>query len=240
MITTRPNPSFGALRSLAAPIRKYSLWSSPPALSFSDGTSSSARTPTARQRLAARHIRVMGILREQRQYIAELANRSCDSSEPEPEAGARATVLRKAPSPSLPLRAPAHPTPARPYNSPRMKPTPAVRRRAAKVLAALAELYPDAHCALEHRTPFQLLVATILSAQCTDARVNLVTPVLFAHFRTVRHFAEADPGELERMIASTGFFRNKTKNIIACCRALLERHNGAVPGTLEELVQLPG
>ena len=121
-----------------------------------------------------------------------------------------------------------------------MKPTPAVRRRAAKVLAALAELYPDAHCALEHRTSLQLLVATILSAQCTDARVNLVTTALFARFRTVRDFADADPGELERLIASTGFFRNKAKNIIACCKALLDRHNGEVPGTLEELVQLPG
>jgi endonuclease-3 len=121
-----------------------------------------------------------------------------------------------------------------------MKPTPAARRRAAKVLAALAKLYPNAHCALEHRTPLQLLVATILSAQCTDVRVNLVTPALFDRYRTVRDFADADPGELERLIASTGFFRNKAKNIIACCRALLDRHNGEVPGTLEELVHLPG
>jgi len=121
-----------------------------------------------------------------------------------------------------------------------MKPTPAVRRRAQKVLAALAELYPDAHCALDHQTPIQLLVATILSAQCTDARVNLVTPTLFARYKTVRDFAEANPRELERLIASTGFFRNKARNIIACCRAILDRHNGEVPGTLEELVQLPG
>jgi len=121
-----------------------------------------------------------------------------------------------------------------------MKPTPAVRRRAQKVIAALAELYPDAHCALDHRTPIQLLVATILSAQCTDARVNLVTPALFARYKTVRDFAGADASELERLIASTGFFRNKAKNIIACCRAILDRHNGEVPGTLEELVQLPG
>jgi endonuclease-3 len=121
-----------------------------------------------------------------------------------------------------------------------MKPTPAVRRRAQKVLAALAELYPDAHCALDHRTPIQLLVATILSAQCTDARVNLVTPALFARYKTVRDFAGADPRELERLIASTGFFRNKAKHIIACCRAILDRHDGEVPGSLEELVELPG
>jgi endonuclease-3 len=121
-----------------------------------------------------------------------------------------------------------------------MKPSAAVRRRAQRVLDALAELYPDAHCALDHQTPIQLLVATILSAQCTDARVNLVTPALFARFRTVQDFAVADQAELERLIASTGFFRNKARNIIACCRAILDRHNGEVPGTLDELVQLPG
>jgi endonuclease III len=121
-----------------------------------------------------------------------------------------------------------------------MKPTPAVRRRAVKVLAALAELYPDARCALEHQTPLQLLVATILSAQCTDVRVNLVTPALFARYQTAHDFAAAKPRELEQLIASTGFFRNKAKNIIACCRAIIDRHNGEVPRTLEELVQLPG
>jgi len=121
-----------------------------------------------------------------------------------------------------------------------MKPSAAVRRRAQRVLDALAELYPDAHCALDHQTPIQLLVATILSAQCTDARVNLMTPALFARYRTVSDFANADPAELERLVASTGFFRNKAKNIIACCRAILDRHNGEVPRTLEELVELPG
>ena len=121
-----------------------------------------------------------------------------------------------------------------------MKPTAAVRRRAQRVLDALAELYPDAHCALDHQTPSQLLVATILSAQCTDARVNLVTPALFARYQTVEDFANADQAELEGLIASTGFFRNKARNIIACCRAILDRHNGEVPRTLDELVQLPG
>lgn len=121
-----------------------------------------------------------------------------------------------------------------------MKPTASVRRRAQRVLDALAELYPDAHCALDRRTPLQLLIATILSAQCTDARVNLVTPALFARYQSVTDFANADPAELEGLIASTGFFRNKAKNIIACCRAILDRHGGEVPRTLDELVQLPG
>jgi endonuclease-3 len=121
-----------------------------------------------------------------------------------------------------------------------MKPTAAVQRRAKKVVEALAQLYPDAHCALDHQTPLQLLIATILSAQCTDVRVNLVTPALFARYRTVQDFADARPAELERLIASTGFFRNKAKNIIACCRAIIEKHGGEVPGTLDELVQLPG
>jgi endonuclease-3 len=121
-----------------------------------------------------------------------------------------------------------------------MKPTAAVRRRARLTLDTLAKLYPDAHCALDHKTPLQLLIATILSAQCTDARVNLVTPALFDRYRTVQDFAGAKPAELERLIASTGFFRNKTKSIIACCRAIIEKHDGEVPATLDELVQLPG
>jgi endonuclease-3 len=86
----------------------------------------------------------------------------------------------------------------------------------------------------------QLLVATILSAQCTDARVNLVTPALFAKYPDAKAFAEAAPKELEAAIQSTGFFRNKARSILACTRSLVERHNGEVPGTLEELVQLAG
>jgi endonuclease III len=121
-----------------------------------------------------------------------------------------------------------------------MKPTPAVRRRVPRILAALAKLYPDAHCALEHQTPLQLLIATILSAQCTDVRVNMVTPVLFERYKTAQDFADADPKELERLIASTGFFRNKAKNIIACCKAIVAEHGGEVPNTLEDLVKLPG
>ena len=121
-----------------------------------------------------------------------------------------------------------------------MKPTPAIHRRVPRILDALAKLYPDAHCALEHQTPLQLLIATILSAQCTDVRVNMVTPALFERYKTAQDFADADPKDLERMIASTGFFRNKAKNIIACCKAIVAEHGGEVPNTLEELVKLPG
>jgi endonuclease-3 len=115
-----------------------------------------------------------------------------------------------------------------------------LRRRAARIVRALARLYPDAHCALHYETPLQLLIATILSAQCTDVRVNLVTPSLFARYPDARAFAEADPAELETAIQSTGFFRNKARNIIACCQLLVSEHGGEVPGTLDELVHLPG
>jgi endonuclease-3 len=108
------------------------------------------------------------------------------------------------------------------------------------ILKILAKLYPDAHCALHHDNPLQLLVATILSAQCTDVRVNLVTPALFARYPDARAFAEADIGELEKAIQSTGFFRNKARNIKACCRILVDQYGGKVPATMEELVPLPG
>lgn len=114
------------------------------------------------------------------------------------------------------------------------------RERAAKILANLAKLYPDSKCALNHKNPWQLLVATILSAQCTDARVNLVIPGLFQRFPSVEAMAGAESADVEKLIQSTGFFRNKAKNIIACARALVEKHGGTVPGTLEELVPLPG
>jgi endonuclease-3 len=121
-----------------------------------------------------------------------------------------------------------------------MKTTDPLRRRAGRVRRGLAGLYPDAHCALHHDGPLQLLVATILSAQCTDARVNLVTPALFARYPDAHAFATADPRELEKLIQSTGFFRNKARNIIQCCRQLVDQHGGAVPATMEELVPLPG
>jgi endonuclease-3 len=112
--------------------------------------------------------------------------------------------------------------------------------RARHIVRLLAKAFPDAHCALCHKDALQLLIATILSAQCTDARVNMVTPALFARYPDARSFATANPSELEEMIRSTGFFRNKARNIIACCRALVEQHGGEVPATMEELVPLPG
>ncbi|HWY86482.1 MAG TPA: endonuclease III [Gemmataceae bacterium] len=112
--------------------------------------------------------------------------------------------------------------------------------RVRRILNILAKLYPDAHCALNHDNPLQLLVATILSAQCTDVRVNLVTPALFASYPDAAAFAEADIVALEKAIQSTGFFRNKARNIKACCRLLVDQHGGQVPATMEELVPLPG
>ncbi len=117
--------------------------------------------------------------------------------------------------------------------------TPEIQR-ARRIVRLLAKLYPDAHCALNFANPLQLLIATILSAQCTDKRVNLVTPALFRKYPDAAAFAAAEPRELEQAIASTGFFRNKARNIIACCRQIMERHDGQVPGTLDELVELPG
>src|SRR5436305_872654 len=122
-----------------------------------------------------------------------------------------------------------------------MKKTPDPQKsRARSIVRLLAKLYPDAHCALHYNNPLQLLIATILSAQCTDVRVNMVTPALFARYRDARAFAEAEPAELERAIQSTGFYRNKARNIQACCRLLVEQHDGKVPATMEELVPLPG
>ena len=114
------------------------------------------------------------------------------------------------------------------------------KARARKIIARLKRAYPDATCALQHENALQLVVATILSAQCTDARVNLVTPHLFAKYRTAADYAAADPRVLEKEIQSTGFFRNKTKSIIGMAQALVERHGGEVPQTMEELTALPG
>lgn len=116
----------------------------------------------------------------------------------------------------------------------------ALRARVRKIIDRLEKAYPDATCALHHTSPLELLVATILSAQSTDARVNMVTPSLFAKYRTARDYASADPNVLEQEIHSTGFFRNKTKSIIGMAQALVERHGGAVPETMEQLVELPG
>ena len=114
------------------------------------------------------------------------------------------------------------------------------KTQARKIIARLKREYPDATCALHHHSALELVVATILSAQCTDARVNMVTPHLFAKYRTAADYAVADPRVLEKEIQSTGFFRNKTKSIIGMAQALVERHGGEVPQTMEELTALPG
>jgi endonuclease-3 len=115
-----------------------------------------------------------------------------------------------------------------------------LRSRARRIATRLARLYPDAHCSLDFASPLQLLVATILSAQCTDVRVNLVTPALFARYPDAQAFATARRKELEKLIKSTGFFRNKAKNIIRCCKELVKRFGGEVPATMEDLVPLTG
>ena len=111
---------------------------------------------------------------------------------------------------------------------------------ALEVLRRLKKAYPDARTELNFETPLQLLIATILSAQCTDKRVNMVTPELFRVFPTARDLAAADPTVLEEMIRTTGFFRNKTKSLLGMSAAIVERHNGEVPRTMAELVALPG
>ena len=116
----------------------------------------------------------------------------------------------------------------------------AATQRAPQIFDRLQDAYPDAHCALDHRSPFELIVATILSAQCTDKRVNMVTPALFARFPDAHAMALANPEELEGMIKSTGFFRAKTKSLIGMSTAVVEKHTGDVPDTMEALVQLPG
>lgn len=125
--------------------------------------------------------------------------------------------------------------------SPRRRESSAARAaRAAELYARLERDHPDARCALDFRTPFELLVATILSAQCTDKRVNMVTPSLFAAYPTVASLAAARQEDVEEIIRSTGFFRNKAKSIIAMAGALVERHGGEVPRDMEALVRLPG
>ena len=124
---------------------------------------------------------------------------------------------------------PAPPTPSDPAD-----------RRVRTVLARLKAAYPHAKCALNHDGPFQLLAATILSAQCTDARVNLAAPALFARFPDARTLAAADVGEVERLVQSCGFYRTKAKNLVGMAAALVERHGGEVPPRLADLVELPG
>ena len=121
-----------------------------------------------------------------------------------------------------------------------MEATPEKKKRAGKIIRLLKKEYPDARCSLNHTSPLELLVATILSAQCTDERVNLVTAELFRKYRAPKDYADAPAAELERDIHSTGFFRNKAKSIQGACRIIAEEHGGQVPRAMDELLKLPG
>jgi endonuclease III len=125
-------------------------------------------------------------------------------------------------------------------DTPTTQKLPPAKDRAGPIGDALRQLYADVFTGLKHENPLQLLVATILSAQCTDARVNTVTPALFARFKTARDFAGCDIRELEALVKPTGFYKNKARNIRACCEAIVARFGGEVPATLEDLVTLPG
>ena len=114
------------------------------------------------------------------------------------------------------------------------------RERVLQIIDRLAETYPEARCALNFKSPLQLLVSTILSAQCTDERVNKTTPALFERFQTPQDFLDADAAEIEKMIQSCGFYRQKTKSIRNACKAIVEEFNGEIPGDMESLLQLDG
>ena len=124
--------------------------------------------------------------------------------------------------------------------SPRRGRFPSAKTRAPQLLERLGELYPHATCSLDWRTPYELLIATMLSAQCTDARVNMVTPDLFERFPDAAAAAAVEPAEVEPYVQSTGFFRNKAKAIVGSSRLLMEHHGGEVPRSMEELLVLPG
>src|SRR5947209_2622585 len=113
------------------------------------------------------------------------------------------------------------------------------RERVKQLIKVWPKVYPNAHCELDFRNPLELLIATILSAQSTDKRVNMVTPALFKKYRTAKDYADAPPAELEKAIQSTGFYRNKTKSIRGAARAIVEKHGGKVPDTMEDLCALP-
>ena len=113
-------------------------------------------------------------------------------------------------------------------------------KRVKKILSRFQKNYPNAHCALTYSNPLQLLISTILSAQCTDKRVNLVTPALFDRYPTAKDFAESNLDELQVLIRSTGFYQNKARNIQKCCKVIVEHHKGQVPQTMEELTKLGG
>jgi endonuclease III len=150
--------------------------------------------------------------------------------------GKRVTVKRKTSGKvSSSAKAAGKSKPAKAAESPGQR-----QRRMTKILAGLKQLYPDADCALKHGSALELLVATILSAQSTDEMVNKVTPVLFSRYPTVGELAGAAPADVEAIVHSTGFFRQKSKSIINACRLIVERFGGQVPGTMDDLTQLPG
>lgn len=124
--------------------------------------------------------------------------------------------------------------------TPELTPDAPADARIGEILRLLHQAHPDATCALDHRNPLELLVATVLSAQCTDERVNKVTPALFARYPTAADFAGADRGELEEMVRSTGFFRNKAKNIQEACTRIVHEYGGEVPADMDDLLTLPG
>ena len=141
---------------------------------------------------------------------------------------------------SSPARAPRSPAPKATSKVPAPKASAAEKARAAKILDLLEEAHPEATCALHYRNAYELVMATILSAQCTDERVNMVTPVLFARYPDAAALAAARPADVERIVKSTGFFRAKTKSLIGCASGLVERHEGQVPRSMEAMVKLPG
>jgi endonuclease-3 len=154
-----------------------------------------------------------------------------------------ATAKRTAPSKKTAAKAAANGKPksgAKPSKSPSIGGLAKRRAQAARVIERLKADYPGATCALENETPFELLIATILSAQCTDARVNMVTPELFKRWPDAEAMAEAPSKALEKVIQSTGFYRNKAKNIKAASQGLVARHDGQIPRDLDALVALPG
>jgi len=152
---------------------------------------------------------------------------------------ARARPARKR-APVAPKRKVAAKRTSSSKGGPAVAVTPDLRRRALRVIDGLKEAYPDARCELDFTNALELLVATILAAQCTDARVNLVTPALFRKYRTPQDYVNTPDDVLRDEIRSTGFFNNKTKSIKAACRTLVERFGGRMPSTMEALLQLPG
>jgi len=141
---------------------------------------------------------------------------------------------------TTPRRAGQVPGTGRPPTRPGRESAAARAQRAAQIADRLADTFGDARCSLDFESPFQLVIATILSAQCTDKRVNLVTPQLFRRWPGPEHLAAAEQREVEEVIRSTGFFRAKAKSIVGCARAIAERHGGEVPQTIDDLVKLPG